>query len=57
MRDHLASSASLGVPKSLKVSMKIDSELPKLCHASSAVKLKNGAIKRSMACVMRYRTV
>ena len=57
MRVHLVSSASSGVPKSLKVSMKMDSEVPKACQASSAVKLKNGAIQRSMACVMRYSTV
>ena len=36
----------------IKVTFKIDSDAPNVAHASSAVKLKNGAIQRSMACVI-----
>ena len=32
--------------------MKIDSDEPKTFQASSAVKLRNGAIQRSIACVI-----
>ena len=39
--------------------MKIDGRRPgaNTCHASSAVKLRNGAIQRSIACVMCHSAV
>ena len=57
MRAHLVSKAASAWPKSTKVSKKMDSEWPNKPQASSAVKLRNGAIQRSMACVIWCKAV
>jgi len=61
MRLHLASSAgaSPGAGMSQKVSVKMEGERPgaNTCQASSAVKLRNGAIQRSMAWVRCHSAV
>ena len=59
MRAHFASSAASGVPNFQYIWVKIDADLPgaKTCHASSAVKLRNGAIQRSIACAICHSAV
>ena len=60
MRAHLASSgSSTQADTSLYVSVKIDGERPGAStgHASSAVKLRKGAIQRSIACVRCHSAV
>ena len=57
MRAHLASSAASGSANCAYSSRKIDSESPNTFHASSAVKLRKGAIQRSMACVSCHSAV
>ena len=57
MPAHFASSASSGASNCQNVSMKIDSLLPKKPQASSAVKLRKGAIQRSRACVRCHSAV
>ena len=54
---HFASSASSASGRFRNVSVKIESPPSKTFHASSAVKLRNGAIQRSMAWVMRCSAV
>ena len=54
---HLSINAELLEARSVKVSKKIDSDLPNVAHASSAVKLRNGDIQRSMAWVIWCRAV
>ena len=59
MRCHLASSAASGTSKVEKVSVKIDGDWPgaRIGHASSAVNDRNGAIQRSIACVICHSAV
>ena len=57
MRAHLASSAASGAANSENSARKIESPCPTSFQASSAVKLKKGAIQRSMACVSRHSAV
>ena len=52
MRDHLPNSAASGSPRGENVSVNKVSLWPNTFQASSAVKLRKGAIQRSMACVI-----
>ena len=49
---HLSTNAALGAAKCVYVSKKMEGDVPITRHASSAVKLKKGAIQRNIAWVM-----